>query len=281
VHVKPEKDEQRTWAQLTEAYAIEKELADRLRRAPWDERRHLYTTLYNEWSRRVPTNPMVVRRNNWTHRRRHVAIQMGFLRRFLHDRLIFLEVGPGDCALSFEVARIARQVYAVDVSDEIVGKVRQPLNFVLAMSDGRIIPVEAGIVDLAYSNQVMEHLHPEDAVEQLRAIYEALKPGGMYVCITPNRVNGPHDISKYFDDDATGFHLKEYTNLELSTLFRNVGFRKVRRYIGARGLYGRIPLLTAIVAEGLVARLPTRIRRTIGLTLPIRLLLDIRLVAIK
>jgi hypothetical protein len=31
----------------------------------------------------------------------------------------------------------------------------------------------------------MEHLHPEDAFEQLRNIIRALAPGGRYVCITP------------------------------------------------------------------------------------------------
>ena len=279
--MKRERDEQRSWAQLREAYTIERELADRLRTASWDQRCQLYGTLYSEWSRRVPTNPMVVRRNEWTCRPRHAAMQMQFLRRFLREWMTFLEIGPGDCALSLEVAKSARRVCAIDVSNQIVSPAARPSNFVLAISDGRIIPVKAATVDLAYSNQLMEHVHPADAVEQLHGIYEALKPGGLYVCLTPNRVNGPHDISKYFDDVATGFHLKEYTNLELSTLFRKVGFRKVRRYIGARGLYTRIPLLPTIAAELLVARLPNPIRRTIGLTVPIRLLLNIQIVAIK
>ena len=70
----------------------------------------------------------------------------------------------------------------------------------------------------------MEHLHPDDAVDQLKNIYNALVNGGKYICITPNRLTGPHDISKYFDNVATGFHLKEYTVTELSGLFREVGF---------------------------------------------------------
>ena len=69
----------------------------------------------------------------------------------------------------------------------------------------------AGSVDLAFSDQLMEHLHPDDAVEQLRNIHRALKPGGVYVCVTPNRLYGPSDISAFFDDEARGFHLKEYS----------------------------------------------------------------------
>ena len=39
----------------------------------------------------------------------------------------------------------------------------------------------------------------------LANLYRALKPGAVYVCITPNRLSGPHDISLYFDSVATGF----------------------------------------------------------------------------
>jgi predicted SAM-dependent methyltransferase len=51
----------------------------------------------------------------------------------------------------------------------------------------------------------MEHLHPDDAFEQLKQIYTALTPGGLYICTTPNRLTGPHDVSKYFDETAAGF----------------------------------------------------------------------------
>jgi len=65
---------------------------------------------------------------------------------------------------------------------------------------------------------------------------------GIYICVTPNRLSGPHDISKYFDVTATRFHLKEYTNTELSDLFKEAGFLKVRAYVGAMGIYVRFPL---------------------------------------
>jgi hypothetical protein len=75
---------------------------------------------------------------------------------------------------------------------------------------------------------LMEHLHPDDAMEQLRSIADALRPGGRYICITPNRLTGPHDISAGFDDEARGFHLREYTYRELACAFRRAGFRRVR-----------------------------------------------------
>ena len=43
-----------------------------------------------------------------------------------------------------------------------------------------------------------------------------------FICLTPHRSTGPHDMSKYFGDVATGFHLKEYTNKELYSCNRSI-----------------------------------------------------------
>ena len=83
-------------------------------------------------------------------------------------------------------------------------------------------------MDLVFSNQLMEHLHPDDAEAELQSIFTALKPAGYYVCITPNRLTGPHDISRDFEESATGLHLKEYSTSELDSLFRRTGPPKDR-----------------------------------------------------
>jgi SAM-dependent methyltransferase len=217
----------RTAEQIREHYEIEKELATKLKSATQAERRYLYTSLYDELFRRVPHHSQLTRKfspedSAWVVRQR-----MQLLGSFLKPDFTFLEIGPGDCSLSFEVARHVQKVYAVDVSNEITKGLTFPPNFELVISDGCGIPVPENSVDIAYSHQLMEHLHPDDAIEQLHNIYKALAPGGMYICITPNRLSGPHDISKYFDEVATGFHLKEYTVTELYQLFREVGFSKV------------------------------------------------------
>ena len=67
-------------------------------------------------------------------------------------------------------------------------------------------------------------------MEQLRNLFAAIAPGGSYFCVTPSRLNGPHDVSKYFDTVARGFHLKEYTVTELEQLFRGVGFKRIQAY---------------------------------------------------
>ena len=271
----------RTMEQIREHYEIEKELAARLRNAPKQERRYLYSSLYDELFQRVPLHPLLTQKSSPAEALQAVHSQMRFLRRFVRPNITFLEVGPGDCALSVEMTKFAKQVYAVDVSDEITKGLTSPSNFHLILSDGSNIPVPQNSVDVAYSHQLMEHLHPDDAFEQLQNIYNALVPGGNYICITPNRLSGPHDISVFFDKVATGFHLKEYTTRELSGLFRKVGFSRIRIYVGFRGIHFIFPAPLLFLCEALLYKLPTALRESIARSRPFRVLLGIRLVGTK
>ncbi|HOX24803.1 MAG TPA: class I SAM-dependent methyltransferase [Candidatus Krumholzibacteria bacterium] len=273
--------DQRTPEQLREHYAVETELAARLRSASRDERRTLYAAVYDELYRRVPHHPQMTRKAKAADRARSLASQLGLLRRFLGRDSTYLEIGPGDCALSYLVAKRVKRVYAVDVSVEIAGAAETPDNFQLFISDGSSIPVPPGSIDVAYSYQLMEHLHPDDAVEQLRNIYTALAPGGRYVCVTPNRLSGPHDISKYFDDRPTGFHLREYTTTDLRRLFRQAGFARCEVYASRGDRPYRLPLAGPVTCEFLLSRLPLRLRRTIARTRPVTLMLNCRFVGIK
>jgi SAM-dependent methyltransferase len=273
--------EHRTISQLREHYEIEKALASQLRNASRQDRRYLYTSLYNELYRRVPHHPLLTRKASQEETAVNAFQQMRFLRRFLDEEDAFLEVGPGDCALSLEAAKCVKQVYAVDVSDELAKKLTFPQNFQLLLSDGCSIPVPQGSIRVAYSNQLMEHLHPDDACEQLRNIYKALMPGGVYVCITPNRISGPHDVSRHFETVAAGFHLKEYSVSELSDLFKKVGFSKTKVYAGGKGIYVGVPVFVPRVVEALLDSLPARLRVAIARSLPFGSLLGIRLVGTK
>jgi len=271
----------RTLEQLRQHYDIEKELASRLRNSSKHERAHLYSELYDELFRRVPLHPQSTRKASATESDRVVGLQMAFLKPFLTASTTFLEVGPGDCALSREVAKQVKRVLAVDVSDEITKSASNPKNFQLILSDGCSIPVPSGSVDVAYSNQLMEHLHPDDALEQLQNIHQALAPGGVYVCITPNRLSGPHDISMHFDSVATGFHVKEYTISELSALFRKVGFSKVQPYVGAKGIYTRVPAAPLAFGEKSLSILPPALRKRVAGSQPFRAILNCRFVGIR
>jgi len=272
---------QRSMEQIRQHYLIEKELAARLRGAPRAARKTLYAEVYDELFRRVPDHPQLALKRDETARRDHVSERLQLLQPHLRSEATYLELGPGDCSLALEGAGRVKKVYAVDVSREIAGDVVLPNNLELIISDGSSIPVPDNSVDLAYSDQLMEHLHPDDAQEQLQNIYRTLKPGGTYICITPNRLSGPHDVSRYFDEVATGFHLKEYSLAELSQMFRATGFSKLKALVGGRGTHVAVPVSLAMLVESSVASVPGQLRKTLARGLPLRLVLGIKLIATK
>lgn len=270
--------ELRTQEELRAHYALEKRLATRLRSADRAMRLRLYPELYDELYRAVPflkTNPRTVDATR-------LKASVRLLKPYLGFQKTFLEIGAGNLALSRAVAPLVQRVIALDVSREFataLGPV--PKNVELVLSDGLSVPVPERSVDVVYSDQLMEHLHPEDAQEQLQQIRRTLKPEGLYICNTPHRFNGPHDISGYFDDEAMGFHLKEYTNRELRDVFLRAGFRRVYSLTGVRGYVVRLPVGLIIFFEDVLSWLPNKMRRLVAKFLPVKVLLGVRLVGVK
>ncbi len=262
-------------------YKIEKELASILRNATKKERKKLYTELYDELFNKVPYHPQVVNKVDPTARKRAVLRSLRLINKQISPETVFAEIGPGDCALSLEVSSRAKQVYAIDVSKEITRHTTLPDNLDIIISDGSSIDLPGNSVDLVYSNQLMEHLHPEDASEQIQNIHKILKKNGRYYCITPNRLTGPHDVSAYFDDIASGFHLKEYSNSEIYKLFMDAGFTRVIAYMGKNGIYIRIPIQWKIYLEKFIEILPSKLKTRFCKLIPVRLVLRIIIVGIK
>ena len=261
-------------------YMAERAIADRIRAAKTpEERRAIFATMYDELFALVPDHPRLTRSASSAQRESDVSWNLAQLEPYLFPGCTFLEVGAGDCALSARVASLAHQVYAVDISDQAQAEL--PANVKLVITDGRSIDVPEGSVDVAFSDQLMEHLHPDDAMEQLRNIHRALKPGGVYLCVTPNAVYGPCDVSAQFDDVARGFHLKEYRLAELRELLRQAGFPRSHVYVGARGWFVRSPAFVVETLEALLGGLPSKLRKAVTALKPVRALLNIRVAGIK
>ncbi len=268
--------EERTPEAIRHHYLVERELADRLRNAPSQQRPALYRETYDELFRRVADHPQHTRAANPDTRREAVERQARYVTRYLDSTSHFLEIGGGDCALSRRLSSSVERVTVAEVSPEIVPDDLPP-NVEVRMTDGTAIPAEH--IDVAFSNQLMEHLHPDDAERQLHNIYAALRPGGRYVCVTPNRLVGPHDVSMYFDHVATGFHLREYTNRELAALMREAGFRRVVGALPHGSGATEYPVWTIGLIEQALRFVPPRLRRK--LPEAVKRLLNLRLVAMK
>jgi len=275
------KTQKRSNQQIKEHYLLEKNLADILRHSGREERKNLYTATYEKLFQSLPHHPQLTRKFDADEQEMHVASQIQFIKPLLKPEFIYLEIGPGDCSLTFKVASYVKKAIAVDITEMITQKLQRPPNFRFIITDGREIPLPLSSINLAYSNHLMEHLHPDDAFEQIINIYDTLATGGKYFCITPHRFNGPHDISKYFDDVATGFHLKEYTILELERIFRKVGFSKVKVVYLIKERLIQIPSSLIKIIEVLLNCLTPPLRRKIASWRIFKFLLGIKLIAIK
>lgn len=265
--------------ELRRHYEVERALADELRASSGAERRALYGRIYNELFARVPDHPQLTRKVSAERSREKTLAEFRLIAKFITPESNFLEIGAGDCAVSLHVAKHVRRVTALDVSDTILKDIAAPAHVRLQVFDGCEIPVDPGSIDVAYSNQVIEHLHPEDAALQVASILRSLKPGGCYLCVTPNRLNGPHDISQFFDTVATGLHMKEYTYRDLDRFFRDLGFTGTRACLGVRGRFVAMPVRAIGAVESVLEALPVRLRRAIGRTPLFERLLIIRFLA--
>jgi len=196
---KPPKRGERSFEQIREHYVLERELADRLRNSTKEERGRLYASVYEELFRRVPHHPMLARGADAESRRMETRRHVRLLAGWFNSQSVFMEIGPGDCSLALAMAERVKKVYAIDVSRELADKaagVHETGNLDLVVSDGSNIDVPQSTVDLAYSNQVLEHLHPDDAADHLRNVARALVAGGAYFCSTPNRIGGPGNFGR-------------------------------------------------------------------------------------
>ncbi len=279
--VKIPSDDPRTEERIRAHYDVERRLAQRLREADKRQRRTLYTVLYDDLYRALPDHPQVRVKASPTVRSAQVAKLVARLERYVGPATTFLEIGPGDCALAVALAPRCAFVHAVDVTDQAVDVPVVPANFALHISDGTTIPLASDSVDVAFSDQLMEHLHPDDAIDQLREIRRVLKPGGAYLCVTPNRLSGPHDVSRFFSDVAEGFHICEYTNGELAALMRRVGFRHVAVALPVRGRLVATPPAALVALEAMLGFLPAGLRRRCARTPAIRGVLGARVLARK
>ena len=82
--------------------------------------------------------------------------------------------------------------------------------------------------DVVLSNQVIEHLHPDDLETHMKGVLSILKGGGRYIFNTPHKYTGPHDISQVFKlSTPRGMHLREYTYQEIVASIKKAGFHHI------------------------------------------------------
>ncbi len=141
------------------------------------------------------------------------------------------EIGSGKADLITYLASCGFKCKGTEITSER-GKKFAPesLNLSWGNSDG--IHLEKfevpGSYDVVISDNVIEHIHPDDIYEHFKNVYSILSIGGRYIFVTPHVHMGPSDVSSVFKcNKPIGMHLKEYTYRELKDSLEKAGFENV------------------------------------------------------
>lgn len=187
------------------------------------------------------------------------------------------EVGSGKGQLIEYLAKSGFECKATEITRERGNKWVSPHpNLTWGVSDGIHLDQfePAGCYDVVISNQVVEHMHPDDLLDHFKAVAAILSSQGRYIFSTPHAYTGPSDVSAVFQrDQPMGMHLKEYNYSELGSLLSQAGFqqvdaplrfpKKVRKWSGEwlNPRSSRLYMTYLCNAEKTIARLPTQSAR--------------------
>jgi hypothetical protein len=95
-------------------------------------------------------------------------------------RTVFMEVGSPDASLALRAAGYVERVYSIDVSGHLVQNVRAPSNLRIVLCDGIHIPLPRAAIDIAWSGDFMDHLHPADSLLHMESVRHGLADAGEY-----------------------------------------------------------------------------------------------------
>jgi len=130
-----------------------------------------------------------------------------------------LEAGCGEGYGADLIASVARRVVAVDYDAGTVAHVRARYPRVQVVTANLAsLPVPDATIDVVVNFQVIEHLwdQPQFITECLRA----LRPGGLLLMSTPNRIT----FTPGSDTPVNPFHTRELNAAELRELLTDSGF---------------------------------------------------------
>lgn len=145
-----------------------------------------------------------------------------------------LDIASGEGYGSALLASVADSVIGVDVSEEAVVHARARYvknNLAFKVGDAAEIPLETASVDMVVSFETIEHHDRHD--EMLAEVKRVLKPGGLFIISSPNKLNYTV-IPKY----SNPYHVKELFREEFQSLLQR-SFENVRMF-GQRVVYGSL-----------------------------------------
>ena len=270
-------NDRRSADRLIAHYAIETVLAEKLRRSSPESRNRTYREVYGELLAKVIDHPRHTRAND--KRRTDITKLVRLVTRFMSPKEQVLEIGAGDAELSRRICELGHNVVAVDVDDTFIST---QTDFHYLLSDGVSLPLPDQTISFAISHQLLEHIHPDDTQAHLSEVFRILDVGGRYLVMTPNRVSGPHDVSRYFDHQARGTHLREFDAKMIRDCLRAVGFKRFEFYATRGGyIFFSMPYWMAHAFDRLFSLVPSTLHTAIVRNKATRTVLGLTVVAYK
>jgi ubiquinone/menaquinone biosynthesis C-methylase UbiE len=196
----------------------------------------------------------------------------------LEEGMHILDFGCGRGELLYHAARAGCFAIGVDYSDSALKFAKRLLEKdevvksrtkLLKASAGQL-PLDDASWDRIFMMDVIEHLYPDEEDAVLAEFYRLLKPEGVLLIHTPNRLD--YDLAwKYYTfyvvslvrllqrrkrefgrdkrtDNEKEFHINEKDPFELKRKLLHVGFSRVR--IKAKNIYEAAPFVKKMCDEG-------------------------------
>ena len=221
---------------LIRAFEIEREYRNRILR---ERDAAVRKNIYSEVCAKVHPLYRVARDSKAVIEEKRPIVNL--FRRELTDMSI-LDIGCGTGAFLLCVAERLKhkRLVGIDIDPDTLPHKDKSITFIPM----DIIEFRLGeSFDVAFSDNVLEHIAPADLPGHLTSIRRALNDGGRFIVIMPNRLFGPADVSRVIDCTCTnrisaaGMHLFESTYSEMIPLLRRFGFNNFETII-------QIPKLT-------------------------------------
>jgi SAM-dependent methyltransferase len=118
-----------------------------------------------------------------SHRTRTVENSAAYLLPYLRPDHRLLDVGSGPGTITADLARLVREVVAIEITDEAAALTRTELDqqglvaVDVRVGDAHVLDLADGEVDVVHAHQVLQHL--ADPVTALREMARVTRPGGV------------------------------------------------------------------------------------------------------
>jgi SAM-dependent methyltransferase len=145
-----------------------------------------------------------------------------------------LDIGCGDGAFAKAFEELGMEVYGLDISEAARDRLGDSLSICNLLE--KPYPQEDASFDFVFSKSVVEHLREPDIL--IDEAYRLLKPGGMFICMTPS---WKHSYKEAFYIDHT--HVTPFTRHSLNTACELSGFQSKCDYFYQLPLMWKYPIL--------------------------------------